>query len=80
MSNDDPTANAERVMTDDEIRALNKLIAEDHLIATIDVTGKPFHRVMDVTQHTQRRDKLILWLEPAGLDDDLETPMADPDC
>ena len=65
--------------TDEELRVLGKLIEEDRLVATIDATGEPFHRVACLTQHTGRRDKLILWLEAEGLDDDLETPMTQPE-
>ncbi len=65
--------------TDEELRIIAKLVEEDRLIATIDRTGEPFHRIASMTSHSRRRDKLILWLQPEGLDDDLETPMADPD-
>jgi hypothetical protein len=60
-------------LTGDERRVVHKLLLTGRFIATIDVDGKPFHRVHTITRH--RLGPLIMWLDPQGLDDDLETPM-----
>jgi hypothetical protein len=48
------------------------------MYATIDIDGKPYHRVTSITTHTRRPDVLVFWVDPQGLDDDLETPMDNP--
>jgi hypothetical protein len=66
-------------MDNELLRALRELIDAGRLVATIDVTGKPFYRVTSLTPHTGQPGKLICWLDPQGLDDDLRTPIDDPD-
>ena len=62
---------------EDELRVLHELINSGRLVATIDITGKPFHFVVSMTQHNVQPGMLILWLDPQGLDDDLETSMGE---
>ena len=58
--------------------AVTEQLLDEGLFATIDVTGRPFHRVTTITRHTLH-GKLIFWLDPDGLDDDLTTVMAPHD-
>jgi hypothetical protein len=66
-------------MEDDELRVLRELINAGRLVATIDISGEPFHFVTSITEHTGQPGKLILWLDPQGVSDDLKTVMADLD-
>jgi hypothetical protein len=63
---------------EDELRVLHELISARRLVATIDISGEPFHFVTTVTGHTGQPGKLILWLSPQGVSDDLITVMVDP--
>lgn len=58
------------------IEVLRNLINAGRLVATIDVSGEPFHFAVSVTQRTIG-DEIILWLDPTGVDDDLSTVMCD---
>lgn len=60
---------------DQEARLIAAMVEEGRLLATTDQHGAPFRFVRDVSRHTREADKLILWLDPQGVDDDLTTPM-----
>jgi hypothetical protein len=59
------------------VQQIAALAEQGKLIATIDEHGAPFRFVRNVSRHTRRPDTLVLWLDPQGVNDDLETPMPD---
>jgi hypothetical protein len=59
------------------VKVLLRMMREGRLFATIDEEGEPFHEVTTITQNTRFPDRLVLWLFPQGVDDDLRTPMGD---
>jgi hypothetical protein len=64
------------ISDDDAMAMLWDLIHAGRLVATVDVSGEPFHFVTCLSRRTIG-DELILWLDPMGVDDDLMTVMSD---